>query len=192
MEHKLILLDLGGVLIKLGDDLFPKHWLSSSPSFTLKEWFNSDTARQFETGAISADEFLRRLKNDLQLNQSVEKIGLAFNDWLQGLYPETEDVLQSLAQRYQLAVLSNTNALHEQIILQKYRLDHLVSDMFFSHQIGLAKPDAAAFEHVLNALSVAPSDVIFFDDNHANIEAAKGLGMQAHQVNSALEILNHT
>lgn len=180
------------MLIKLGDDLFPKHWLSSCPSFTLKEWFTSITARQFETGAITADEFLHRLKHDLQLNQSVEQISLAFNDWLKGLHPKTEDVLRSLSRRYQLAILSNTNALHEQIILQKYRLDHLVSDMFFSHQIGLAKPDVAAFEHVLNALSVAPSDVIFFDDNHANIETAKGLGMQAHQVNSALEILNYT
>jgi putative hydrolase of the HAD superfamily len=58
----------------------------------------------------------------------------------------------------------------------------LVDTAFASHLIGLRKPDARVYHHVATELGVEPSDLVFFDDNAANVEAALGLGMQAWRV----------
>lgn len=42
----------------------------------------------------------------------------------------------------------------------------------------MVKPDERIYRHVLADLGAAPKDVVFIDDNPANIETAKALGMR--------------
>jgi putative hydrolase of the HAD superfamily len=49
------------------------------------------------------------------------------------------------------------------------------------------KPDAEAFEHVLDSPGCRPAQVLFLDDNLLNVEAAQGLGMDAFCVRGAGE-----
>ena len=72
MTIKLILLDLGGVLVELGDSLFPEQWLQQD--FRLSEWFNSDIARDFERGFISSEQFVSSLKTQLSIPASEDEI----------------------------------------------------------------------------------------------------------------------
>ena len=50
---------------------------------------------------------------------------------------------------------------------------------FASHLTGFMKPEAAAYEHVIDTLGVRAGDVHFFDDLAANVDAARAIGMNA-------------
>jgi putative hydrolase of the HAD superfamily len=58
---------------------------------------------------------------------------------------------------------------------------------FVSHLTGRIKPDADAFEHVVDTLACKPGDVLFLDDNSMNVDAARRFGMQAIRVRGAAE-----
>ncbi len=59
--------------------------------------------------------------------------------------------------------------------------DHLL----FSWRLGVTKPDPAAFAAATEALGVAPADVLFVDDDPANVVAARSFGWSAHQFRDA-------
>src|SRR5690606_34893789 len=49
----------------------------------------------------------------------------------------------------------------------------------FSCRIGVAKPDLRAYESCAERLGVTPGEALFFDDNPANVMAARQAGMRA-------------
>jgi putative hydrolase of the HAD superfamily len=51
----------------------------------------------------------------------------------------------------------------------------------FSHRLGIAKPDAAIYEHAAEGLGVAANEILFIDDREENIAAARAAGMSAIQ-----------
>jgi putative hydrolase of the HAD superfamily len=56
------------------------------------------------------------------------------------------------------------------------RVDHV----FNSAEIGLAKPDARVFQHVLDALDLPGPEVFFTDDSPPKLAGAVEVGMHAH------------
>lgn len=52
--------------------------------------------------------------------------------------------------------------------------------VFSSAEIGHAKPSAAVFHHVLDALEVGAHEVFFVDDTPGHVTAAAGLGIASH------------
>jgi glucose-1-phosphatase len=57
-------------------------------------------------------------------------------------------------------------------------------ELFLSSTIGLRKPDAAAYDHVVKAIGVPPKRIVFFDDLAENIEGARARGLIAVHVRS--------
>lgn len=53
--------------------------------------------------------------------------------------------------------------------------------IFNSAEIGWMKPDVRAFQHVLDALGLAPAEVFFTDDSPSKLVGAQKLGMPVHQ-----------
>jgi putative hydrolase of the HAD superfamily len=62
--------------------------------------------------------------------------------------------------------------------------DHL----FLSHETGSYKPDPAAYQDVINKLSLTPQQILFFDDKPENVAAACEIGMLARVVNGPTSI----
>ncbi|MET7467032.1 HAD family phosphatase [Nonomuraea sp. NPDC005501] len=58
----------------------------------------------------------------------------------------------------------------------------------FSCRIGVAKPDPRAYEICADRMGASPSDVLFFDDNEANVVAAREAGMAAELFVSADQV----
>jgi putative hydrolase of the HAD superfamily len=56
----------------------------------------------------------------------------------------------------------------------------LFEDQYYSCELGLAKPDPAYFTAILERLELPPEEVLFVDDNEANVEAARSIGLRAH------------
>ncbi|MEU8251687.1 HAD family phosphatase [Nonomuraea sp. NPDC048916] len=58
----------------------------------------------------------------------------------------------------------------------------------YSCRIGVAKPDRRAYEICAERIGTHPSDVLFFDDNEANVLAARETGMMAELFTSADQV----
>jgi HAD superfamily hydrolase (TIGR01509 family) len=59
---------------------------------------------------------------------------------------------------------------------------------FASHLTGKLKPDRDAFEHVVTAMGCEPFEILYFDDQPMNVEAAQTFGIKAVCVKEVREI----
>jgi len=96
---------------------------------------------------------------------------------------ERIELLRRLRKKYRLFLLSNTNGIHyrkfqQQLFVQTgHYLEDLFEKTYYSHTIGLSKPDAAAFRLVIEENKLDPAETIFIDDTEANMSGAKETGL---------------
>jgi len=64
--------------------------------------------------------------------------------------------------------------------LRDLEIDTRVDAVFNSADIGFAKPDVRAFQHVLDALTFEPREVFFTDDSASKLVGADALGIVTH------------
>jgi putative hydrolase of the HAD superfamily len=57
----------------------------------------------------------------------------------------------------------------------------LLDGAFYSYAMGVAKPDPAYFTAILDEVALPAGDVLFLDDNAANVAAAREVGLRAEQ-----------
>ena len=95
-----------------------------------------------------------------------------------GLYPGAHELVSRIPGHITRALLSNSNALHWDRVVDDFGLGALFEHRFVSHLTGRIKPDPDAFEHVVSSLGCDPASVFFLDDNLLNVEAARATGMQ--------------
>jgi len=195
MKNKLVVFDLGGVLVKNQGCQKVISW--STKIMTINEfndlWIKSNTVREFEKGIISEKIFAEQLITEFNLVISPEELILEFSNFLIGFYEGTEVFLTELSKKYTLATLSNTNSIHWERITTTFNLNKYIPNNFPSHITGLVKPDRNAYENILNKMKLEPEQAIFFDDNIYNINTAKEIGMKSHQVDGisgVIEIYN--
>ncbi|MCI5043187.1 MAG: HAD-IA family hydrolase [Aquisalinus sp.] len=176
MTSRILLFDLGGVLIRLriAESLTALSPLNLDWEGIKSILLENPMIRQFECGQCSRAAFAESFIRDLQLDMTAEAFLAEMATWPVGFFDGALDLLGDLRQSYSVNCFSNTNEVHWQ---QHWadQFDH----PFASHLIGLAKPDPAAFEYVLQKLGAAPEDVWFFDDSRANVAAASELQINA-------------
>jgi HAD superfamily hydrolase (TIGR01509 family) len=99
--------------------------------------------------------------------------------------PGITPLLARAAKRMPLYAFSNTNNAHVEHFSKAYAdaLSHF-REVFLSSSIGLRKPDAAAYDHVIRAIGVPASRILFFDDLAENVEGARARGLTAVHVTS--------
>lgn len=80
---------------------------------------------------------------------------------------------------YRTAVLTNgTDGIPDEVA--SIGLPDRVDAIFSSHEIGFAKPDRRAFQHVVDALGLRGPEVFFTDDSKQKLSGATELGMIVH------------
>lgn len=109
-----------------------------------------------------------------------------FLDTIPGPVPGTAELIERLAQR-KVPLFAITNFGSE--FWQEFRptepvLDHF-SDIVVSGDEKLVKPDPAIFRHAAARFGREPSNLLFIDDNAANITAADALGWHTHHFKDA-------
>ena len=182
---RLVLFDLGGVLVETTGVpamlAWMDHRITAAELWTL--WLRSPVVRRFETGRATPEEFAAQIVLDMRLPVSEQEFLQTFTSWITRLYPGALELVRSIPPRFTRATLCNTCALHWPLLMDTLGLEHAFDRHFASHLIGKIKPDAEAFEHVLDALNVKAAEAFFLDDNILNIEAARWLGIKAAHVN---------
>lgn len=80
--------------------------------------------------------------------------------------------------------LSNWSMETFPIARQKHHFFDLLDDYLLSGEVNLVKPDPAIFHHMLDKIGRKPEECIFIDDNPANVEASRMLGIVTIQYQS--------
>lgn len=182
---KALLLDLGGVVLDIDAGAVLAAWADAAgePVAQLAaRWQLDDAYKAFEIGAIDFAEYTAALSRRLGIELPEAQWRNGWNALLGAPYPAVAAILPRLASRVPLCCFSNTNAVH-QAVWQPRLADVLSSfeKVYASWQIGRRKPDADAFLHVAADIGVAPADIVFVDDNAANVAGARAVGMDARR-----------
>lgn len=186
----ILLFDAGGVLIELGPPPIKSAWLPHGQTLNdvWQDWISMDTSRKFESGQTNADEFAQEMIDTLSLQTDAAAFIEHFRAWPIAPYSGTVNWLKDVSTRFHTAMLSNTNELHWRRMKDEMGLGDILQDYFLSHKLGMVKPDDNIFETVSSLLSASPEDIVFFDDNQKNIDAALRMGMRAILVKGAAEL----
>ena len=143
---------------------------------------------QFESGQIAPHEFVRQLSAVLNLHCTYDE----FCDiWSSIFLPDTlipESLLRSLAAHYRLVLLSNTNAIHFEMIRKNYPLLRHFHAFILSHEVGAMKPSPLIYQKAVEAANCLPEECFFTDDIAEYIEGARRYGIDAVQFQSAEQI----
>jgi len=183
MATRVVLFDLGGVLVELGDiDRFGRLIGETEESEIWRVWLHSYWVRRYERGQCSRAEFALGMVAEHGLDLGAETFLEQFLSWPQGLMPGAEELVTGLAPHVRPACLSNTNEMHWNEQVDAPLLQTLFDTRFLSHELGLVKPDRDIFEHVVAGLGCAPEEVLFLDDNQLNVDGARSVGIDAHRV----------
>jgi HAD superfamily hydrolase (TIGR01509 family) len=178
-----LLFDLGGVLLDFRG-VESVHALSrgqvSAEQFSAF-WSQSRWAERLHCGRCTPEEFAAGAVGEFALAIDPADFLLEFRTWLRGPYPGAFELLAELRGRFQLACLSNTNALDVRRMRDELKLDHRFDYCFFSNEMGVRKPSRYCYRMVLERLRTAPERVAFFDDSAEYVKGAIDAGLIAYQ-----------
>jgi len=144
-----------------------------------KAFTDNDLPRQYESGAIGDHEFYRKIVSRLNCAMSWNEFVRAWNSIFHPVPILSDDLIERLAERSDLWVVSNTNKLHFDHILETYGFLRHFRGYVLSHEVGALKPDRRIFEEALRRAAAPIEEVLFVDDQVANVEAAQALGIAA-------------
>lgn len=188
-EIRLILFDVGGVLIELSGLAMLLSWLGHrlTAEQVRSLWLTSPIVRLFETGKMQPAAFAEQMIAELRLPVSSEEFLTELYLRSQRILPGAAELVKRVPRNYVRATLCNTNALQWLSLVEHHDLIGAFDHHFASHLTGKIKPDEEAFEQVLAALSCKGSETMFLDDSHVNVAAARRVGMIAFQVQGPVE-----
>jgi len=189
-DGAVVVFDLGGVLLELREARSNFGLDENNVTFNEK-WLQSGSVRRFERGEIDFEDFAKQVVKELRLPYDRDEFLKRFKRWPKALYPGVCDLIDTLSGRVRTVLLSNTNALHWNSrgigeLLQN-RLDHV----FLSFETGELKPDPSSFAQVLDELNCDAGQLLFYDDNALNIDAAMQHGINARLTRGARELRAH-
>jgi glucose-1-phosphatase len=190
-DTETIIFDLGEVIIDLDSkrviDQFQKYSDKSAEDI-IRLISKSQDLIDYEVGKMTDVEFC-------QLSQaSFEAI---WNSFLGIIKLDKLHLMLALKEKFNVLILSNTNAIHQSAFdrrvgehIPSKTMADMVHTAYYSHELGLRKPDPHIYQKVIDLQNLNPAKTIFFDDRLENITAAQDSGIQAIQVTYSNQILD--
>ncbi|EJN14804.1 haloacid dehalogenase superfamily protein, subfamily IA, variant 3 with third motif having DD or ED [Bradyrhizobium sp. YR681] len=189
-----LLFDLGRVVLDIDFSRAIACWAGHAgcePGAIVARYVRDEAYCLHEVGKISDEEYFQSLRNSLGIGISDAQFLEGWNAIFAGEMPDIAELLPRAAKQMPLYAFSNTNRPHVDYFSKEYAdvLGHFRT-LYLSSSIGLRKPDAAAFDHVVDAMGVPASRIVFFDDLAENIEGARARGLTAVHVTSPRDVGN--
>ena len=197
MKVKNIIFDLGVVVLNI-DYKGPAKVLERMGNHNFEEYYSKAQQNSlfddFEKGLISPDDFRLSFKEHMGLPLNNDIIDSIWNSIILDFPQQRIDLLIALKKNYQTFLLSNTNKIHCDFYTNQLNKDNgldwkdLFHKTFFSHEMGLRKPDPEIYMKALNGAQIKAEESLFIDDLLINIEAAKTCGLQTIWLQEGMEL----
>jgi putative hydrolase of the HAD superfamily len=145
------------------------------------------------TAAFSSPRFERAMRGELTMGQWAADIGaavaedhgampeavtLAFSQVGWSIDQRVMDLVDQVRERVPVALLSNASSRLVEDLRRSHIFDRF-DTVLGSAELGVCKPETAAFQAALDGLQVSPERCLLVDDNDENVAAAKAMGMPA-------------
>lgn len=187
---KNIILDLGGVLLNIDYNKTLQAFKDLGYN-DFEEMYNQYSAdalfEQLETGNITNDEFYNKILKGREESVSKDQVTRAWNTLLLDFRLSTIEFLKELAKKYNLYLLSNTNAIHLEAFRKIFAeqtgypdIDVFFKTAYYSNLVHLRKPNRNIFQFVLSDARIWPEETLFIDDSYNNIDTARNMGFKTH------------
>lgn len=151
----------------------------------------SELVAKYQVGAVSTDEFVEGILKVCKPGTTRQEVIDAWMAMLIGIPEERRQKVMELHKRgYKLYVLSNINELHAEWTREQLQGIPFEA-VYFSNEMGMAKPDARCYERVIRETGIVPEETLYIDDIPANIEAGKKMGFQCFLNTKADEWTEH-
>lgn len=189
-----LLFDLGRVVLDIDFSKAIACWAGHAgcePEAIVARFVREEAYRLHEVGKLSDADYFQSLRASLGIGISDAQFLEGWNAIFAGEMPDIAELLPRAAKQMPLYAFSNTNQPHVDYFSKEYAglLGHF-RELYLSSSIGLRKPDAEAFDHVVAAMGVPAHRIVFFDDLAENIEGARARGLTAVHVTSPRDVGN--
>ncbi|MBX9450225.1 MAG: HAD-IA family hydrolase [Taibaiella sp.] len=183
-----IIFDLGGVILDIdyqkSTDAFRALGI---PDFE-KEFSQAEQSRffeRFEKGEASEQDLFDHINNISSVPLHSQDIIQAWNAMLLRIPLRRLQILQQLQLHYNTFLLSNTNSIHEAAFNRMLKevcgfqsLAVFFDKVYYSHYVGMRKPDTIIFRKILDDHQIAADRTLFIDDSPQHIASAASLGLK--------------
>ena len=195
MKVKAVFLDFGGTLAYGGIDWDEYHRAVRVLLASLG--YDIEQSRLKKAIRASLQELRRhRAKGLEKTNEEIygaalRRVGIPADDeilkmihdtfkkhYISTFYPCSEETLKKLAEKYKLALISNTMSDQPREMLEETGMDGLFELIICSRDLGIRKPNPAIFKHVMDKLGVLPGETVHVGDSvEADMEGASDSGI---------------
>ena len=184
---KNIIFDLGNVLYDIDFNIMYDQFRELGiPDFQNHYTLNQSDELFFdlEKGFIDEVAFCNRFNQLYNLSLSQDQIIKAWNSLLKGYRKESMDWIKANQQKFPMFLFSNTNQIHFDFFIPQFEreiggdFEALFVTPYYSHKMGMRKPDPASFQYILDQEGLIAAETLFIDDNEPNVIAAVLLGLQ--------------
>lgn len=186
---KNIIFDLGGVLFDINYNLtaeaFEKLGVKDFKSIFAKKG-QADVIDRLEEGKIGLGQLTKELSSLCGLTLSEKEVVDAWNVMLFNIPAERFILLEELRKKYRIFLYSNINEIHEIGVHERLQEKHGIPNLenhfekvYYSHLIGIRKPNKDGFLHILNDQQINAHETLFIDDSPQHVEGAKNAGLHA-------------
>jgi putative hydrolase of the HAD superfamily len=139
--------------------------------------------QDWQEGRISPHDWHLHVTKRLGSHLNFTEFRDAWNRSLDPTPLQTDDLLQTLARKHKLALLSNTDPIHVAHLESTFSFFRLfpAPTRIYSCSVRASKPSPVIFQAALKAVNTPASQSVFIDDILEFVEAARSLGLHAIQ-----------
>jgi FMN phosphatase YigB (HAD superfamily) len=141
----------------------------------------TDLVTRFESGQVAPEAFVAQLCEVLEMQVDYARF---CELWSSIFLPHTlipDSLLEGLRKRHRLVLLSNTNAIHFEMLERSYTFFQHFDDLVLSFRVGVMKPAPAIYREAIARAQCRPEECFFTDDIPEYVAGAKREGIDAVQ-----------
>lgn len=149
---------------------------------------STDLITRFESGQIEPEKFAEQLSGILGLKIDYDEFCAV---WSSIFLPHTlvsEELLDRVKRHHRLLLLSNTNAIHFEMLRRTYPILGRFDGLVLSYEVGAMKPSPRIYREAVARAGCRPEECFFTDDVLAYVEGARKEGIDAVQFESREQI----
>jgi len=186
---KAVILDLDGVYFANGKENFIRNISALGvPEELVKEvYLKSEMMRRYKLGLIDGKRFWDYAIKEWRLNKTPQELIRILQDGYE-LNGKKKEIMKILKE-HGIKKIVCTNNFPERIGMLDERFDFLKEFDYkiFSYENKLLKPELLSI--VSKITGIGNNEILYFDDSQANIDYARGLGMDAIFIEEPTRVL---